>query len=97
MVEGDLFNWQKDDPFNISIEIGESGKMHCFSYDTQKQILSLFEMHYSSDYCNDFFCETLLDAEKIVIGFAKGNKYEILPIYEKPGIIISKKDPYLNS
>lgn len=95
MVEGELFNWQKDDPFNISISIGTMSKMYVFGYDIQKKILSMFEMTYGTDYINEFYFEELVDAEKVVVAFGKANKYEILPLYEKPGIIISKKDPFL--
>lgn len=95
MAEGELFNWIKDNTVTLDISIGNMEKMHTFSYDTRKQILSLFEIGYGSDYCNDFYCETLLDAEKIVVGFAKANKCELLPINVKPEIVIGAKEPFL--
>lgn len=78
---GTLFNWRIEGENLLFITAGFSPLYGCM-YHVDTKILSIYDYSESSDMCFSFYCETLFDAEKLVISFCKGNSIEILPAYQ---------------
>ncbi len=88
MVEGVLFNWQKEYLFdektlrNYSFGCGTWGSYYDCSYYPDKQILYMSMVSMDDHDTFSFKC-TMEEAEKIIIAFMEAHDFEIGKLYEK--------------
>jgi len=90
MVKGNNFNWQKTPvyfdqlvPFVLSISMGTLDEMYVGSYDLDTKILLISLISFDRPFTMKFYARSLIFAEDILLGFIKGNNYEIMPLYKQ--------------
>jgi len=97
IIKGTLFNWKHniDVIEYLSIAVGLSPLYDC-NYNPNAKILTIFKYD-SEDDSLDFYCETQLDAEKIVMSFCKARQYEIWPAYKIENAVTINTDAPLTN
>lgn len=90
MVNGYNFNWQKQpvyyhqqEPFVLTISVGNLSDPYICSYDLNTKMLSISLVSMDENCSLKFYARSLLFAEDVILGFIKGNDFEIPPLYKK--------------